>query len=100
MIKPLSKDTGELVRLDLSFCGLTSDYIVRLRHETSLISGILELNVGGNPIMKEVCVFFIGQILNKHMRRSSMIHFLQPCQIFNSQCSITSLTFLPFKRFK
>ncbi|KAK4393815.1 protein TONSOKU [Sesamum angolense] len=55
LIKPLSKDTQELVRLDLSFCGLTSDYIVGLRDEASLISGILELNLGGNPIMKEGC---------------------------------------------
>ncbi|KAL7102120.1 hypothetical protein ACP275_08G099500 [Erythranthe tilingii] len=56
LIKPLSKETGELVRLDLSFCGLTSDYIVRLRDEAPLISGILELNLGGNPIMKEGCM--------------------------------------------
>ncbi|KAL6551954.1 hypothetical protein OROGR_008108 [Orobanche gracilis] len=56
LIKPLSKDTQDLARLDLSFCGLTSDYIVRLRDDTSLISGILELNLGGNPIMKEVLV--------------------------------------------
>ncbi|GFP84877.1 protein tonsoku [Phtheirospermum japonicum] len=55
LIKPLSKDTQELVRLDLSFCGLTSDYIVRLRDEASLISGILELDLGGNPIMTEGC---------------------------------------------
>ncbi|KAG8383782.1 hypothetical protein BUALT_Bualt04G0049500 [Buddleja alternifolia] len=55
LIKPLSKDTRELVRLDLSFCGLTCDYIVRLSNEVSLISGILELNLGGNPIMKEGC---------------------------------------------
>ncbi|PIN21063.1 Ran GTPase-activating protein [Handroanthus impetiginosus] len=53
LIKPLSKDTQELVRLDLSFCGLTCDYIVRLRDEASLVSGIVELNLGGNPIMKE-----------------------------------------------
>ncbi|KAL6523140.1 hypothetical protein OROHE_016435 [Orobanche hederae] len=56
LIKPLSKDTQDLVRLDLSFCGLTSGYIVRLRDDTSLISGILELNLGGNPIMREVLV--------------------------------------------
>ncbi|KAL8477291.1 hypothetical protein ACS0TY_029543 [Phlomoides rotata] len=53
LIKPLSKDTGELVKLDLSVCGLTRDYIVRLKDEASLISSILELNLGGNPIMKE-----------------------------------------------
>lgn len=59
LIKPLSKDTGELVRLDLSVCGLTSDYIVRLNDEASLITSILELNLGGNPIMKEVRFFLL-----------------------------------------
>ncbi|XP_042025536.1 protein TONSOKU-like isoform X2 [Salvia splendens] len=53
LIKPLSKDTQELVRLDLSNCALTCDYIVSLKDEASLVCGILELNLGGNPIMKE-----------------------------------------------
>ncbi|XP_042020559.1 protein TONSOKU isoform X1 [Salvia splendens] len=53
LIKPLSKDTQELVRLDLSNCALTCDYIVGLKDEASLVCGILELNLGGNPIMKE-----------------------------------------------
>ncbi|KAH6756608.1 hypothetical protein C2S51_038907 [Perilla frutescens var. frutescens] len=53
LIKPLSKDTQELVKLDLSNCALTCDYIVSLKDETSLACGILELNLGGNPIMKE-----------------------------------------------
>ncbi|XP_057769041.1 protein TONSOKU isoform X2 [Salvia miltiorrhiza] len=53
LIKPLSKDTQELVRLDLSNCALTCDYIVSLKDEASLVFGILELNLAGNPIMKE-----------------------------------------------
>ncbi|CAA0830202.1 Protein TONSOKU [Striga hermonthica] len=55
LIKPLSKDTQDLVRLDLSFCGLTGNCITALRDEASLVSGILELNLGGNPMMKEGC---------------------------------------------
>ncbi|XP_051140221.1 protein TONSOKU isoform X2 [Andrographis paniculata] len=55
LIKPLSKDTQELVRLDLSFCGLSSVFITRLKDEASLFNGLLELNLGGNPIMREGC---------------------------------------------
>ncbi|GER29629.1 tetratricopeptide repeat (TPR)-containing protein [Striga asiatica] len=58
LIKPLSKDTQDLVRLDLSFCGLTGNCITTLRDEASLVSGILELNLGGNPMMKE-CAFAV-----------------------------------------
>ncbi|KAL3650013.1 hypothetical protein CASFOL_006416 [Castilleja foliolosa] len=64
LIKPLSKDTQELVRLDLSFCGLTSDYIIRLRNEESLISGIIELDLSGNPIMKEGCSQLASLLVN------------------------------------
>ncbi|KAL2498642.1 Protein TONSOKU [Abeliophyllum distichum] len=53
LMKSLYKEAQELVKLDLSYCGLTCDYIVRLSNEVSLISGILELNLGGNPIMHE-----------------------------------------------
>lgn len=60
LIKPLSKDTQELVRLDLSNCALTHEYIASLKDEASLVCGILELNLGGNPIRKEVCICFIG----------------------------------------
>lgn len=50
----LSNGTQELLKLDLSSCGLTSNYIVRLNAETSLITGITELNLGGNLILEEV----------------------------------------------
>ncbi|KAK3023506.1 hypothetical protein RJ639_043790, partial [Escallonia herrerae] len=53
LMESLSNETQELVKLDLSSCGLTSQYIVRLHAENSLINGILELNLGGNPIMQE-----------------------------------------------
>lgn len=53
LTKSLSNGTQELLKLDLSSCGLTSNYIVRLNAETSLITGITELNLGGNLILEE-----------------------------------------------
>ncbi|XP_027181634.1 protein TONSOKU-like [Coffea eugenioides] len=53
LTKSLANETQELVKLDLSSCGLTCDYIIRLNIEVSLIYGILELNLGGNPLMQE-----------------------------------------------
>lgn len=58
LTKSLANETQELVKLDLSSCGLTCDYIIRLNIEVSLIYGILELNLGGNPLMQEVCCLF------------------------------------------
>ncbi|GFY91241.1 tetratricopeptide repeat (TPR)-containing protein [Actinidia rufa] len=57
LIESLSNGTPELVKLDLSSCGLTPHYILRLTAEISLITGILELNLGGNPFMQEVYCF-------------------------------------------
>lgn len=47
----------DLLKLDLSYCGLTSKYVLRLKDD--LACGILELNLSGNPIMLEVCSLFI-----------------------------------------
>lgn len=57
LLKPLSKETQELSRLDLSSCGLKCDYIFSLRNEVALVGGILELNLGGNHMGEEVCFF-------------------------------------------
>ncbi|XP_028110671.1 protein TONSOKU [Camellia sinensis] len=53
LIESLSNGTHELMKLDLSSCGLTSQYIVRLNDEVSLISSIVDLNLRGNQIMQE-----------------------------------------------
>ncbi|CAL5323586.1 unnamed protein product [Camellia sinensis] len=53
LIESLSSGTHELMKLDLSSCGLTSQYIVRLNDEVSLISSIVDLNLRGNQIMQE-----------------------------------------------
>ncbi|KAJ8747767.1 hypothetical protein K2173_011419 [Erythroxylum novogranatense] len=41
------------VLLDLSFCGLTRTYIHKLNSDATFICGILELNLGVNPISEE-----------------------------------------------
>lgn len=46
-------ENQELVKLDLSFCGLTSKYFSRQTIDT-LVCGIVELNLGGNLIKQEV----------------------------------------------
>ncbi|KAE8674121.1 Tetratricopeptide repeat-containing protein, putative isoform 3 [Hibiscus syriacus] len=43
----------EPLKLDLSFCGVTCTYISELNTNVMFISGILELNLQGNPIMQE-----------------------------------------------
>ncbi|EPS65129.1 hypothetical protein M569_09649, partial [Genlisea aurea] len=53
LIRPLSKETHELVKLDLSFSGISGGYVASLRNEPSLVGGLLELNLGGNPIKQE-----------------------------------------------
>ncbi|KAI8031922.1 Protein TONSOKU [Camellia lanceoleosa] len=53
LIESLSNGTHELMKLDLSSCGLTSQYVVRLNDEVSLISSIVDLNLRGNQIMQE-----------------------------------------------
>ena len=54
LTKTLSNETQELVKLDLSSCGITSEYFSMRNTGICLINGILELNLGGNPIMQEV----------------------------------------------
>lgn len=54
LLESLSSETRELVKLDLSSCGLTSEYIFRLNDEISLIGGVIELKLGWNPITQEV----------------------------------------------
>lgn len=55
LMESLSSKTREPVKLDLSSCRLTSQYIFRINAEISLISGVIELNLEGNPITQEVC---------------------------------------------
>ncbi|GMN38948.1 hypothetical protein TIFTF001_008170 [Ficus carica] len=56
--KSLFKGTEpeEPVKLDLSDCKLTSEYILKLNADVSLISFMFELNLAGNPIGQEQCL--------------------------------------------
>ncbi|CAH9071124.1 unnamed protein product, partial [Cuscuta epithymum] len=53
ILKSFSEKNRETGKLDLSSCGLNFFCITRLNIEVSLVSSILELNLGGNPIMEE-----------------------------------------------
>lgn len=59
LTKSLFSGAQELVKLDLSYCGLTSEYITNLNAEVPMVGGILEINLGGNPVMQEVCFLVI-----------------------------------------
>lgn len=56
LARSLFNGTQELVKLDLSYCGITSNNFVNAG--ATLFSSILELNLQGNPIMPEVCCFY------------------------------------------
>ncbi|KAF1867268.1 hypothetical protein Lal_00049697 [Lupinus albus] len=51
LTKSLYKETEELGKLDLSYCGLTSDFALNIN--ANLFSSILVLNLEGNPIRSE-----------------------------------------------
>ncbi|XVF61874.1 hypothetical protein PTKIN_Ptkin08bG0169300 [Pterospermum kingtungense] len=53
LTRSLFNSTQEPLKLDLSYCGVTSAYIYELNTDVIFISGILELNLRGNPIMQE-----------------------------------------------
>ncbi|CAN1305981.1 Protein TONSOKU [Linum perenne] len=49
----LSSGSEESLKLDLSYCNLTSTFVQTLTTNFSLVSCILELNLEGNPILPE-----------------------------------------------
>ncbi|XP_025985410.1 protein TONSOKU-like isoform X3 [Glycine soja] len=53
LAESLLQGTEELVKLDLSYCGLTFNFV--LNTSVNFFCSILELNLEGNPIMPEVC---------------------------------------------
>lgn len=85
LMESLSSETREPVKLDLSFCGLTSQYIFSINDKLSLISGVIELNLGGNPITQEVCPWnhLISDILAKQITNSLSyeLHFYVKSQV-------------------
>lgn len=51
--------TNEIFKLDLSYCGLTSNFALKLSTNSCMICGIYELNLSGNPIKEEVCCILL-----------------------------------------
>ncbi|KAL5053290.1 hypothetical protein RYX36_033972 [Vicia faba] len=75
--EPLLKGTEELVKLDLSYCGLTSDYILNMN--VNSFCSILELNLEGNPIMLEGCNTLFSLLINPQCCLKVLV--LRKCQL-------------------
>ncbi|XP_042971160.1 protein TONSOKU-like isoform X1 [Carya illinoinensis] len=51
LTESLFNGNQDLLKLDLSYCGLTYKYVLGLKND--MATGILELNLAGNPILQE-----------------------------------------------
>lgn len=60
----LSCGPQELVKLDMSYCGLVSHNFSKISANLSLIGGLAELNFGGNFIGQEACKPLISMLLD------------------------------------
>ncbi|KAB2597114.1 hypothetical protein D8674_000034 [Pyrus ussuriensis x Pyrus communis] len=56
--------TNEIFKLDLSYCGLTSNFALKLSTNSCMICGIYELNLSGNPIKEEGSNALSSMLLN------------------------------------
>ncbi|KAG6721658.1 hypothetical protein I3843_03G123000 [Carya illinoinensis] len=52
LTESLFNGNQDLLKLDLSYCGLTYKYVLGLKND--MATGILELNLAGNPILQEL----------------------------------------------
>lgn len=96
----LSIETQELVKLDLSSCGLTSEYFTKVNIGTPSINGILELNLGGNPILQQgadVLMSFLKNTLDS-LRvlvlckcQLGLAGIIQVLKILSENCSLEEL---------
>ncbi|KAL6219796.1 hypothetical protein ACLB2K_007555 [Fragaria x ananassa] len=75
----LVHEIDEIVKLDLSYCGVTHDYAVKLITNSSTICGILELSLSGNPIMQEGNNALSSMLLNSQCCLKVLA--LQKCQL-------------------
>ncbi|KAL6286684.1 hypothetical protein ACE6H2_011074 [Prunus campanulata] len=79
LTESLFNGTAEFLKLDLSYCGVTSNYVLKLSTVSSMICGILELNLSGNPIMQEGSVALSSMLLNSQCCLKTLV--LQKCQL-------------------
>ncbi|KAK3211640.1 hypothetical protein Dsin_016346 [Dipteronia sinensis] len=69
----------ESVKLDLSYCGLTSTCVHKFNADVSLAHGIHELNLGGNPIKQEGGSTLSSLIMNPQCSLKVLV--LNKCQL-------------------
>ncbi|XP_017977769.1 PREDICTED: protein TONSOKU isoform X1 [Theobroma cacao] len=79
LTQSLFSSTQEPLKLDLSYCGVTSTYVYQLNTDVTFISGILELNLGGNPIMLEGGNALASLLINPQCCLKALI--LNKCQL-------------------
>ncbi|CAM8951053.1 unnamed protein product [Rhodiola kirilowii] len=96
LIEKLSSGTQELVKLDLSYCNLSSECIVQLNKNAELIGGIAELNLGGNAItlegknaltcllMNPVCALKVLVLNNCQLGLTGLIKIIQTLEVNSS----------------
>ncbi|XP_062147613.1 protein TONSOKU [Alnus glutinosa] len=77
LTESLFNGVQDFVKLDLSYCGLTSKYILGLNSD--LVYGILELNLEGNPIMLEGTDVLSSMLMNPRCCLKVLI--LKKCQL-------------------
>ncbi|KAL4562394.1 hypothetical protein LXL04_034596 [Taraxacum kok-saghyz] len=61
-----NSENRELVKLDLSSCLLTSHYVTQLQINSSWINGVLDLNLGHNPLMEQGAIALASVIKNSY----------------------------------
>ncbi|WCJ32134.1 tetratricopeptide repeat (TPR)-containing protein [Euphorbia peplus] len=79
LTESLFSQSKESVKLDLSYCGLTDTYIQKLNNDDNLVSGILELNLEGNPVRKEGMSALTTLLTNPHCCLKVLV--LNKCQL-------------------
>ncbi|XP_021803194.1 protein TONSOKU-like isoform X2 [Prunus avium] len=79
LTESLFNGTEDLVKLDLSYCGVTFIYVLKLSTDSSMICGILELNLSGNPIMQEGSNVLSSMLSNSHCCLKVLV--LQRCEL-------------------
>ncbi|TKY60409.1 TONSOKU protein [Spatholobus suberectus] len=77
LAESLLKGTEELVKLDLSYCGLTSNCVLNI--SVNFFCSILELNLEGNPIMSEGSNTLFSLLVNPQCCLKVLV--LRKCQL-------------------
>ncbi|KAJ8504389.1 hypothetical protein OPV22_005275 [Ensete ventricosum] len=79
VIEAVCTGPQELVRLDLSYCGLTSHAFAKACQGFILLSGILDLNITGNSINQEGCDALSSVLMDPKCSIRSLV--LDNCQL-------------------